>query len=120
MFCIKARCGHGCYIFQMQKTIADAVEFVGGISACSFHVFVLELMENGDVIGFFHSQYGSGTVISAFEINAKRTTGSVPLPPVINSRINRFMPIAQSALKSPANISQSLMQLQNDYEPVAL
>jgi hypothetical protein len=81
MFCFKARCGHGCYIFQMQKTIADAVEFVGGISACSFHVFVLELMENGDVIGFFHSQYGSGTVISAFEINAKRTTGSVPLPP---------------------------------------
>jgi len=82
------------------KTIAEAVDSDGGINACSFHVYVpvrnndwttkvdflkqytkIELLDNGDFAGYFHSQYGSGSVIRAADINSKWVKGSIPSPP---------------------------------------
>jgi hypothetical protein len=86
--------------FWDAKTVAEAVKMAGGISACSFHVFLpvrgddwttkvdclkqytkLHLLESGDILGFFHSEYGSGTVIRATEVNSKWTRGCIPSPP---------------------------------------
>ena len=82
------------------KSIAEAAESDGGINACSFHVYLpirnddwttkvdflkqytkIALLDNGDFAGFFHSQYGSGSVILAADINSKWVRGAIPPPP---------------------------------------
>jgi len=86
--------------FWDANTVVEAVKMAGGINACSFHVFLpcrgddwttkvdslkqytkLELLESGDILGFFHSEYGSGKVIQATEVNSKWNRGSIPSPP---------------------------------------